>query len=133
MWVEPVRIYIYILEFEHLVLLVSQLFEDPANLALLHALLLPSDGQDLPRRTCNHSLAHEDSRAKRRKRTTDEHLDFVAELGWRDMRLDELAADVTRRACPSLWGFIERVYDAQGSWVGALERAELLTQEDIRL
>ena len=46
-------IYIYILEFEHLILAVSQLFEDPANLALLHPLLFSRDGRDLPRRACS--------------------------------------------------------------------------------
>ena len=45
------------------------------------------------------------------------------------MCLDKLAADVSRRACPTLRRVVERVYDAQGMWVCALERAELLAQE----
>jgi len=49
------------------------------------------------------------------------------------MRLDELAADVARRAGPALRGFIKRVHDAQGLRVRALERTELLAQEDVRL
>ena len=49
------------------------------------------------------------------------------------MRLDELAADVARRAGPVLRGLVERVNDAQGVRVRALERTELLAQEDVRL
>ena len=45
------------------------------------------------------------------------------------MRLDMLAADVARRASPALRRVVERVHDAQGMWVYALERAELLAQE----
>ena len=48
------------------------------------------------------------------------------------MRLDKLTADVSRRAYPALRGIIERVHDAQGLWVCALERAELLAQEYVR-
>ena len=49
------------------------------------------------------------------------------------MRLDEFAADVASRASPAFRGVVERVNDAQGVRVRALERTELLTQEDVRL
>ena len=47
------------------------------------------------------------------------------------MRLDKLAADVARRASPTLRGLVQRVHDAQGLWVCALERADILAQEYI--
>lgn len=86
-----------------------------------------------PGRTETQPFVSTPRQTQEERRTTDEHLDFFAELGWRDMRLDELATDVARRARPALRGFVERVHDAQGMWVCALERAELLVQEDIRL
>ena len=36
---------------------------------------------------------------------------------------------MARRACPALRGVVKRVHAAQGLWVCALERAELLAQE----
>ncbi len=78
------------------------------------------------------SSAHRIAEGEER-RTTDEHIDLVAELGWWDMRLDELAADVARRAGPALRGVVERVYNAEGVRVRTLKLTELLTQEDVRL
>ena len=49
------------------------------------------------------------------------------------MRFDELAADIARRAGPAFWGVVERVHDAQGLRVCALERTELLAQENVCL
>jgi hypothetical protein len=48
------------------------------------------------------------------------------------MRLDKLAADVARRASPTLRGLVQRVHDVQSLWVCALERAELLAQVYVR-
>ena len=48
------------------------------------------------------------------------------------MYLDELAADVARRAYPALRGVVKRVHDAQSLWVCFLERAELLSLEYVR-
>ena len=45
------------------------------------------------------------------------------------MCLDELAADVARRAGPAVWRAFEYVNDAQGLRVRALERTELLAQD----
>ena len=75
----------------------------------------------------------QDHRREEKRRTTDENLDLVAEVCRRYMRLDEFAADVARRAGPALRGLVERVNDAQGVRVRALERTELLAQEDVRL
>src|SRR6266702_759779 len=49
------------------------------------------------------------------------------------MRLDELAADVTRRAGRALQGVVEFVHDAQGLRVCTFERTELLAQEVVHL
>ena len=58
--------------------------------------------------------------------------DLLAELGWWDMRLDKLAVVVARRAGPTLRGLVQRMHDAQGGWVCALDRVELLAQEYVR-
>ena len=141
---------IYIdLEFEHLILGVSQLLEDPTHRALLRAILLPRDRVDLSRRTCLSSHTHthtpisrnqlpvpgerERDTARRARRTTYEHFDLLAAFGGRHVRADELAADVPRRAGPTRGGLIERVHDAERVRVRALERGELVAEEDVRL
>lgn len=66
------------------------------------------------------------------RRTTYEHLDLVALFRRRDVRPDELAADVPLGAGPARVGLVERVHDAERLRVRALERGELVAEEDVR-
>ena len=47
------------------------------------------------------------------------------------MLADELPADVPLRAGPARGGVVERVDDAEGVWVRAPERGELVAEEDV--
>jgi len=58
----------------------------------------------------------------RKRLTADNHLDLVATFGRRDVRADELAADVPLCTSPARWWVIERVDDAERVWVRTLER-----------
>ena len=67
------------------------------------------------------------------RRTAYEHLDLIALLGRRDVRLDKLSTYVPRCAIPARgWGFIERMHDFELVRMRALQRGELVAEQDVR-